>query len=500
MPAAAAALGMASSYYAYTTLTSFRGGGIFFVALALFILVLIINFLMILGTLPGSHTAIQKALIITLAVSVGFTMGIAARRTVQGPPEFGLDPERINSVSGILGEDPRTLHGGAGLAVLELKECGIAGGLRASARGKLTVFFPEESIPRLKTFGRGAEIFADGIFIKQNDNRREPLFRAVSLHIIKPAPAHEQFRTGLRMGLMERFQNRQLYKYAVSPPVWGNLASALLLGIRDNLDMDLSNAFRNSGCSHVLALSGMHLTIVSFLLAFLLKKPLGLLWSSLAGALFIVFYIFVAGSQPSLVRAGIMYLIGAMSVWGFLKTKPMNLLGMAFIVQLVFHAEAGISISFILSYLALAGILGPGECLRSILRGRLPDAVNAGISASLGAFVVTAPMVVFYFDTIRPIGILASLVIAPLSSLFMVLALGALAASFLPLPLWIVLDLALTGLYRLLELLVSFFGRLPGLSFSNPVPVLAFSVLFSILVIFIQRKDRLYRSSIASFD
>ena len=502
MPAAPAALGMASSYYTFSILSSFCGGGVYLLALALFILLVIVNFLRVLRVLPGGNAANQKALITALAVSVGFTLGIAARRTVHNTPELGLDPERIISVSGVLKEDPRTLHGGPGLAVLELKGCGGEGGLRASARGNLTVFFPEETIPKLKTFGRGAEIFADGIFTKQTESHGGALFRAASLHITKPAPAPEQFRTGLRMALLERFQSRQESKYEITykTPVWGSLASALLLGVRDNLDTDLDYGFRNSGCSHVLALSGMHLAIISSLLAFLLKKPLGLRWASLAGAVFIAFYIFVAGSQPSLVRAGIMYLIGTISVWGFLKAKPINLLGMAFIIQLVFQSESGVSISFILSYLALAGILGLGESLRSVLRGRLPDVVNSGLSASLGAFVVTAPVVVFYFGAVRPIGILASLLIAPLSSLFMVLALGALTASFLPLPLWAIFDLVLTGLYRLLEFIVSFFGRLPGLSFSNPFPVLIFSILFYLAALFIQRRDRLYRSSIASFD
>jgi competence protein ComEC len=195
-----------------------------------------------------------------------------------------------------------------------------------------------------------------------------------------------------------------------------------------------------------------------------------------------------------------MYIIGSFSIWGFLKGKPLSLLCMAFIIQLLFQSESGISLSFILSYLALAGILTLGETLRNLFRGRLPEVLSGSLCASLGAFIVTAPVVALFFGSLRPIGIVAGLFLAPLSSLFMVLALAALAASFLPLPLWNLLDFLLTLLYRFVEFLVSLAGRVPGFQISNSILVLIFSFLFWILVLFIRKRDRLYRDSVAAFD
>jgi competence protein ComEC len=389
------------------------------------------------------------------------------------------------------------LQSGSGLGVLELRECTGEGGLRASARGKLTVFFPSEAIPRLREFGRGSEIYADGIL---SYGSRGPLFRATSVHIVKPAPAIEQFRTGLRMTLLEKFQSRQDTQYKDgAAPVWGSLASALLLGVRDDLDTEFAAAFLKSGCAYILALSGMHLAIISAVLAFLIRRPLGIRRASLVGAVFIVFYVFIAGSQPSLVRAAIMYIIGTFALWGLLKKRALSILGMAFIIQLLFQSETGISLSFILSYLALAGMLTLGETFHDLFRGRIPMVINRTLSASLGAFIATAPVVVFFFGALRPIGIIAGLLVAPLSSLFMVLTLAALAAAFLPLPLWTVFDFALSWLYRFLEFIVSLAGRVPGFSLSNPVPVLVFSGLLWLLVLSIKKQDDLYRNSIASY-
>jgi competence protein ComEC len=488
-PLVFAAFGMASSYYSYPLLVS-SSPGIYPVLGLLILLVIAVSFLRVLRYFPGENfMALGKIGIFVIAGAVGFSLGIASRRTVSGQAELGLTPERVNAVSGILREDPRTLHGGSGLGILELRECAAGGAIRSSARGNLVVFFPAESIPRLREFGRGCEIYADGVY---SSSARGPMFRASSVHIVKSAGFLETFRTAIRMKLLERFQSR-------AAPVWGGLASALLLGVRDDLDVELSDGFRNSGCSHILALSGMHLAIISGILAFLLKRPLGVRLASLTGALFIVVYIFVAGSQPSLVRAGIMYLIGTFALWGLLKGSALSLLCMAFIIQLLFQSGSGVSVSFILSYLALGGILTLGETIRSLFKGRLPEIIAGSLSSSLGAFVATAPVVALFFGTLRPVGIIAGLLLAPLSSLFMVFAIGALASSFLPFPLWNIFDLVLTWIYRFLEFLVSMAGAFPGFSVSNPVWVLVFSIIFWILILFIRKHDMAYRDSVASF-
>ena len=493
MPPVSAALGMAAAYYAYPVFLSFPRG--MFILLGLFFLLTAAHSLLcVLRFFPGDKIPahISRTGILVTAGVIGFSLGIAARRSVSDKPVFGLAPENISSVSGILMEDPRSLVGGSGLGVLELRECGADGGIRASARGRVTIFFPSESIPRLKEFGRGSEIYSDGIL---NSGSRGPLFRAASVHIVRSAPALETFRTGLRMTLLDKFQSRQ-----GRTSVWGGLASALLLGVRDDLQADLADGFRNSGCSHILALSGMHLAILSGILAFLIRRPLGIRWASLIGAVFIVGYVFIAGSQPSLMRSAIMYLIGTFSIWGLLKAKPMSLLCMAFIIQLIIQSHTGLSLSFILSYLALAGILSLGQTIHSLLRGRMPEIISGSLSASLGAFIFTSSVVVFYFGGLRPIGLLAGLFLAPLSSLFMILALAALAAGFLPFPIWDLLDFVLGWFYRFLEFLVSLAGAVPEIPFSNPIPILVFSVLFWLAVVLIQRHDNLHRNSIDSFN
>jgi competence protein ComEC len=390
------------------------------------------------------------------------------------------------AVTGRLAEDPRAYNDRRGIGPVDLSGVSGSGGVKASAKGRVPVYFPAQAIAPLKEFGRGCEIYAEGTMAGRNG---ELLFRASSVHIIKPASPPEQFRTNLRLALLKKFDG----------PVWGPLASALLLGVRDDLDTDLSEGFKNSGCSHVLALSGMHLALISSLIAFLLRPLLGIRAASIAGAVFVLGYVYFAGPLPSLVRSAIMYSLGVFSLFMFYKNRPLSTLSLAFILQIIFQGEAGVSLSFILSYLALAGVLWLGEDIHSLLRGRLPEFLGGSFSASLGAFIATAAVCSFFFGGLRPVGIIAGLFIVPLASLFMVVSLGALAVSFLAPPLFAPLDFILTLLYRGLDFFVNLMGKVPGLAFP-PAPVLVVSALAAALIFVLKRLDLRYRKGFVPFD
>jgi competence protein ComEC len=388
-----------------------------------------------------------------LALAAGIILGIAAAAaSLETLPRLGLPVEAVQGIAGILDEDPRESGGGRGMGRLSLQSVSGAGGIRAGARGRVLVFFPAEALPRLRDFGRGAEVFLEGEFLA---DRAESggLFRARSTHIVRAAPVWEQRRTGIRLALLEKLEGHS----------WGGLGAALLLGVKDNLDSGLAENYRNAGCSHVLALSGMHLAIVAALAAFFLRRPLGLKAASVLGAALILLYVSLIGAQPSLERSAIMCLLGAAAVTGFLPRQPLSLLAMAFVIQLVIRPSAGNSLSFILSYLALAGILTMGEFLHGLFRGRVPEFLAAPLSASLGAYLATQA-VAAGFGVVRPVGALAGLVIVPLTTVFMIAVIAALPISFVAPFLMRYLDMGLSLFYALLERVVSLAALVPGLT------------------------------------
>jgi competence protein ComEC len=426
------------------------------------------------------------------AFAAGVAMGIGVGTNAVQSVSFGIPEDTVQGISGVLLDDPRLISGGRAMTTLSLKMIYGNDRVRVGARGETTVFFPAESVVRLKEFGRGTEVFAEGT-LRESGYDGSHAFFAEGLHITAPAPPLDRFRTGLRLDMT--------YRFTESPSgdsSWGGLALALLLGIRDNLDMGIAALYRDSGCSHILALSGMHLAVLVALISFLLKKPLGLRPAAICGALIILAYSYIVGPLPSLNRAVLMYLLGVLAVLGMLKRDALLLLCMAFLIQIAITPRAGISLSFILSYLALAGILVIGESLNVIFKGKMPAFLLLSLAASVGAFLATAGVTAWFFGILRPVGIVASLILTPLTTVFMVgsmawLALNLLAPSLSPL-----LSYPLSLLYRLMERTAFVASKMPGIK-ASPWLVLTLSLLCIALILWYERRRRLTINRVEPF-
>jgi len=409
------------------------------------------------------------------ALAVGLAIGVCAGAAGSNEIKFGIPEDKITALECELLEDPRVIAGGSAMAPARLRKSAGANGLRVTASGEITVFFRQESAQKLREAGRGTVVFAEGA-LRSGD--RGYSLSAHSLHIVKPAPQMERMRTNIRLNLIKRFDGKP----------WGGLALALLLGVRDNLDVEFTSLYRTAGLSYILALSGMHLAIIAALIAFLLKKPLGLKMSAVIGAVIIIMYCMFVGPFPSLYRSALMYVIGTAVIIFALPRNSMAVLSLSFLIQLIITPAAGNSISFILSYLALAGILIIGKAFSALLAGKIPDFLLQPLSLSCGAFLATSGICSFTFGYIAPIGIIAGLAVVPLTTIFMTGSIIWLALDFLSLS--FILNLPLFLIYRLMEITASTAGFVPGIR-SNPALVLAVSISLMILIAALEYKRRL---------
>ncbi|MDR0410253.1 MAG: ComEC/Rec2 family competence protein [Spirochaetaceae bacterium] len=435
-------------------------------------------------TAPANLRVRKASYIAAVFFAAGSALGIAGRCSANRASLVfaGLEPEKIIAISGKLLDDPRNTASGRGMALLKLRDSRGKGGICASARGNILVFFPENSIPRLKEFGRGCEIYIEGTFAKTDGSSffsKTPLFRAKSVHITRPATRFDQWRTGIRLALIKAFSPDN------SKNDWGGLALALLLGIRDNLDSELSKQYGNAGCSYILALSGMHLAIVSSIIAFFLKKPLGLKAAAIVGIFFILLYVFLVGAQPSLTRAAIMYILGATAIVCALPVNPALLLGYSFMIQILAQPASGDSISFILSYLALAGILSLGQGTARLLRGYVPEFLASPLSASIGAFLATASVCTLFFGLLQFVGIIAGLIMVPLTTVFMIGSMAYIPVCFVIPGLAAFIGKILEIIYSTLEKIVTIAGYFPPLLLPNVSFSVTISIILPIVLIFV---------------
>ncbi|MFN3840935.1 MAG: ComEC/Rec2 family competence protein [Cyclobacteriaceae bacterium] len=139
------------------------------------------------------------------------------------------------------------------------------------------------------------------------------------------------------------------------------IASALILGVKEGLDNDLTQAYAASGAMHVLAVSGLHVGIIYGIILFLFRP----LTSTRKGKWVLAFvsilllwgYALITGFSPSVLRAVTMFSFVALARPLNYRTNIYNILAVSAFVLLLVNPYLIMSVGFQLSYLAVIGIV-----------------------------------------------------------------------------------------------------------------------------------------------
>jgi competence protein ComEC len=211
------------------------------------------------------------------------------------------------------------------------------------------------------------------------------------------------------------------------------LSQALLLGIKDEIDPEAYRLFREAGCSHVLALSGQHLSILCALMSLIFGRLLKRNdFADAASFAVAVIFTWIAGAGPSLLRAAIMVTAGIAARRLDRPQEGIATLSLVYLVALVWKPADARSLSFTLSYTAMIGLILLAPRWNSLL-WRLPGFLSAPLSASLGAVCLTALITLGSFGSFETGGIVASTLSGPLVLAFVwSLLASSLLGTFLP--------------------------------------------------------------------
>ena len=262
------------------------------------------------------------------------------------------------------------------------------------------------------------------------------------------------------------------------PEPEAGIVQGIVTGNRDNLTDAFTSSLQRVGMSHTVAVSGMHLAFLAQMLVALGGRGrrstavLTILWAVLFSAL--------CGHTPSVDRAAMMIVLLQIAPLFQRERDLPTSLGFALMVLLFLNPFAAAHIGLQLSFGAVAGIALVSDRIQDWLlkklhlekrpasTGRrwlekLPRFCVSTLSATLGASVLTTPLVAVYFDTCSLISPLANLLtLWAVGFIFVGGLLVGLLAMFLP-GLGQILALPVTGLVRYVEGAVNLLA-IPNLS------------------------------------
>lgn len=206
------------------------------------------------------------------------------------------------------------------------------------------------------------------------------------------------------------------------------LMSGVLLSDKSEFTDSMIDAFNNSGIAHIVAVSGLHLSILTMALAKLLDRlRISKRVSALITIPFVIFVMAVVGFPYSIVRAGIMTIITLFGSLIFRKADSLTSLGIAAIAILIFDPLAVMSASFLLSFSATAGIITLSPHITKALHSyefknkvvaKLADYLVTTFSVSISVSVFTLPVMALYFESFQ--------LAAPLTNLLILFAVPSL--------------------------------------------------------------------------
>ena len=136
-----------------------------------------------------------------------------------------------------------------------------------------------------------------------------------------------------------------------------DLAVAMLLGYRDALAEDDTAAFQRAGVAHIMAVSGLHVGILSLALLWMLERlRVRKKWQIPVVALFLLGYCGITGFAVSSLRAGVMVLLWVTAKAYGRQTNPITIVSTAVLIVLIINPLQLFSAGFALSFAAVAGI------------------------------------------------------------------------------------------------------------------------------------------------
>lgn len=236
-----------------------------------------------------------------------------------------------------------------------------------------------------------------------------------------------------------------------------SIITSIILGNSDYLSEDDVELYREMGLAHVLAVSGLHIGIISSFLIFLISR-IGIKRKSniIITLVFIWTYAYIVGYPPSILRASILFSFLYLSKIVHRPFNSINILSLAALIILLMNPYALFSVGFQLSFIASGAIMIFTDKISYFFypfKGKLIDTFSSLLAVNIGV----SPLQAYYFNRISILGFLANIIIVPILSFSLIIAFIIMALQFISpsinLYLGKILNLSLNLQFYILKLL-----------------------------------------------
>ncbi len=292
----------------------------------------------------------------------------------------------------------------------------------------------------------------------------------------------------------------------------GSIFAAMLLGDKSGMSEEIRDLYQKNGIAHLLAVSGLHLSLVSMAAYGLLRKAgAGYGRAAVAGGVVLILYSILTGASPSVIRALIMTLCGFLAAWLGRTYDLLSAMGLS-ALMLLWHSpylidQAGVQLSF-----AAIGGIGLAKELeewgavwaekgteseKTLLFGAGGEGAQAWeqtLRLTLCMQLVSLPVVLWHFFSYPLYGIFLNLLVVPLTGIIVGSGAGSLLASLFAIRAGTFLTGGGRAVLAWYEICCRWFLRLPGSSLLRGRPelwqIVVYYMALGVLIYVLFKRDR----------
>ncbi len=220
------------------------------------------------------------------------------------------------------------------------------------------------------------------------------------------------------------------------PEPHASFLAGLLTGSRKGMPDSVTQAFKQTGLTHIVAISGFNITIIIAIISGALFF-LPLKWRFIPSVIAITLFTLFVGASASVVRASIMGILGLLALQtGRIRNARLAILWTAFFMLLWNPKLLWYDAGFQLSFLAVIGLTETAPYLEKWLK-KIPNilGVRDALTMTIAAQVFAVPWIILQFGTLSLISPLANILVAPLIPFAMLFGFLGTVISFVIFPL-----------------------------------------------------------------
>jgi len=292
------------------------------------------------------------------------------------------------------------------------------------------------------------------------------------------------------------------------------LLKGILLGDSSNIDDDIMEKFRISSISHVLAVSGMHVSYLVIGINLFLKRKAGKNKTKVIIILFLIFYMFITGFSPSVVRACVMEILVLIAGLIHRRNDTINSLSLSLILILIYNPFLIMNIGLQFSYIGTIGILFFYNNVLKILKDikiknkkwkyrispkviKITDRIKEILAVTISAQITIIPIMIYHFNVFGIYFFLTNLIVSVIIGPIIILGIITIFSYMIIPQIAGIIAVSLSFLIQCL-IFISNIGELPYSKIYIQTPSIFQIIIYYIAIVVLNFCYRIYNSKIIS--